>query len=69
MIMSSTSSDQVFENANNGSSTNNNMIKGTVGSALIDLEIIDCTFYTDNSIKQIKIGFIAAVPAFGFRII
>ncbi len=31
------------------------------------MEIIDCTFYTDNSIKQIKIGFIAEVPAFGFR--
>jgi alpha-mannosidase len=61
-----TNSDQIFDNANNGSSTNNND-KKNIGSSLIDLEIIDCTFYTDNSIKQIKIGFIAAVPAFGFR--
>ena len=45
----------------------NNNDKKNIGSSLIDLEIIDCTFYTDNSIKQIKIGFIAAVPAFGFR--
>jgi alpha-mannosidase len=57
----STSRYQVFDNDTDGrrSSTNNCII--------IDLEIIDCTYYTDNSIKQIKIGFIASVPAFGYR--
>jgi alpha-mannosidase len=46
---------------------NNGYDRKNGSSTLIDLEIIDCTFHTDNSIKQIKIGFIASVPAFGYR--
>jgi alpha-mannosidase len=50
------------------SSNNYNNKKNSNGSnERIDLEIIDSTFYADNSIKKIKIGFIAEVPAFGFR--
>src|SRR5215216_385429 len=55
------SSGQAYDN------TSNSCGKKSSGSELIDLEIIDCIFYPDNSIKQIKFGFIATVPAFGFR--
>jgi alpha-mannosidase len=55
-----------YVSASNGGSSNNHDKKHS-SSELVDLEIIDCTFYPENSIKQIKIGFIAEVPAFGFR--
>jgi alpha-mannosidase len=54
-----------YDNTTDGSSNNHD--KKHSSSELVDLEIIDCTFYPENSIKQIKIGFIAEVPAFGFR--
>ena len=65
----STSRYQVFDNAADSRRSNRttNSYDKKNSSMLIDLEIIDCTYYTDNSIKQIKIGFIALVPAFGYR--
>ena len=62
-----TSHAKVCDNAYNINSDNYNKKKSSSSGELIDLEIIDSTFYPDNSIKQIKIGFIANVPAFGFR--
>jgi alpha-mannosidase len=63
-----TNTDQVFDNKSEDSgATDNNYDNKNSSTSLIELEIIDCTFYTDNSIKQIKIGFIASVPAFGYR--
>jgi alpha-mannosidase len=62
-----TSTDQVFDNKAEGSDGINNNYDKKNSSTPIELEIIDCTYYTDNSIKQIKIGFIASVPAFGYR--
>jgi alpha-mannosidase len=60
---------QVSDNATDRrrSSMTKNSYDEKNSSLLVDLEIIDCTYYTDNSIKQIKIGFIASVPAFGYR--
>ncbi len=48
----STSKYQVFDNATDSrsSSTNGSYDKKN-SSILIDLDIIDCTYYTDNSIK------------------
>ncbi|HEX6029461.1 MAG TPA: glycosyl hydrolase-related protein [Nitrososphaeraceae archaeon] len=58
------------DNAYDVNSSNNKNKKSSSGgsnSKSIDLEIIDSTFFPDNSIKQIKIGFIAEVSAFGFQ--
>ena len=57
------------EDSNDGSKNNDdgNNDKKKNSNKLIDLEILDCSFYPDNSIKQIKIGFVATIPAFGFR--
>ena len=52
-------------NNNNDVNRTNNDNNGS--SKLIDVEVIDSSFYPDNSIKQIRIGFITSVPAFGFR--
>ena len=53
-------------NYNNYSSSDNYDKKNNRGEP-IEVDTIDCTFYHDNSLKKIKIGFIASVPAFGFR--
>lgn len=62
--------DNIFEYSASSSSSSNDNSKtsGNCRTELIDLEIIDSIYYPDNSIKQIKIGFIAEVPAFGFRL-
>ena len=67
MINNGTSHAKVCDNAYNINSDNYNKKKSSSSGELIDLEIIDSTFYPDNSIKQIKIGFIVNLPAFGFR--
>ncbi|HEU4447946.1 MAG TPA: glycosyl hydrolase-related protein [Nitrososphaeraceae archaeon] len=58
---------KAYDNNFHVNSDNHSKKNSGSSSELIDLEIIDSTFYPDNSIKQIKIGFIANVPAFGFR--
>lgn len=35
---------------------------------MIDIEIIECFPYADGSIQTVKIGFIAEVPPFGYRV-
>jgi alpha-mannosidase len=54
---------KLVENEDDGNDGNNDK-KNT---KLIGLEILDCSFYPNNNIKQIKIGFVATIPAFGFR--
>jgi alpha-mannosidase len=60
-----------FSNSNDAKSQkvrnkNNDSINGDENR--IDIEIIECSPYPDGSIQSVKIGFIAEIPALGYKL-